>query len=80
MNYTVGKINKVDPRKLYKLFDVIDDIGMLHDYSREDGELSIYADGVAITFEADRELMEQANEDSFWQEDAERIAEGFWRE
>lgn len=80
MNYTVGKINKVDPDKLYKLFDAIDDIGMLHEYSREDGELSIYADGVAIMFQADPQLMEEAGKERFWREDAERIAEGFWRE
>jgi hypothetical protein len=80
MNYTVGKINRVDPDKLQKLFDLIDDIGMQHEYSRDDGELSIYADGVAIMFEADQQLMEEASKEAFWREDAERIAEGFWRE
>lgn len=77
---TIGTITRVDPDKLQKLFELIDDIGVSHEYSRANGELAIYAGDIGITFEADRKLMDEALQDAYWQDDAERVAEGYWRE
>lgn len=80
MKYTIGTITKIEPEKLYKLFDLIDDIGVNHEYSRANGELAIYAGNIGILFEADKSLIEDAYVDMYWQEDAERIAEGYWNQ
>jgi hypothetical protein len=80
MKMTIGTITHVDPEKLKKLFDIIDDIGVMHEYSLADGELAIYAGDIGILFEADKSMMKDAYLDNYWQEDAERVAEGYWRE
>lgn len=80
MKMTIGTIARVDPDKLQKLYQLIDDIGVSHEYSMADGELSIYAGDIGIMFEADKSLMRDAYEDAYWQEDAERIAEGYWQQ
>jgi hypothetical protein len=48
MKMTIGTINKVDPEKLQKLHDLLDDIGCNLEYSRADGELAIYAGDIGI--------------------------------
>jgi hypothetical protein len=80
MKMTIGTITKIDPDKLQKLFDLIDDIGISHEYSRADGELAIYAGDVGILLEADKSLIEDAYADEYWQRDAEKIAEGYWNQ
>ena len=80
MKMTIGTIPRVDPDKLQKLFELIDDIGVVHEYSRADGELSIYAGDIGIMFEADKSMMEDAYADEYWMRDAERVAEGYWRQ
>jgi hypothetical protein len=77
---TIGSITNVNPEKLQALYELLDDIGVNHEYSRANGELAIYAGDIGILFEADRKLMEEAIEEAYWQEDAERIAEGYWRQ
>jgi hypothetical protein len=81
--YTVNKavIRNVPVDSLEKLFEVFEDLACEHDWSRENGELIIR---VGKTFELEmtadpRELKEIA-EAEYWADDAERIAEGFWRE
>jgi hypothetical protein len=80
MKMTIGTVGNVEPEMLKKLFDIIDEIGMCHDYSLTNGELEIYVGDIGIRFEADRKLMDEAAQEAYWQEDAERIAEGYWRE
>lgn len=53
-----GVVWNVDREKLYKLFELIDDIGVHHDWNAEDGQLDIKADDVWIVFTADAEQME----------------------
>ena len=81
--YTVNKavIRNVPVDSLQKLFEVFDELACSIDYSRENGELIIR---VGETFEleltADPQELEDIYEAEFWAEDAERIAEGYWRE
>jgi hypothetical protein len=80
MRMTIGSISKVDPEKLQKLHDLLDDIGCTLEYSRNDGELSVYAGDIGIMFEADKSLMKDRYLDEYWAEDAERVAEGYWKQ
>ena len=77
---TIGSITKVDPDKLQKLYELLDDIGVNLEYSEAHGELSVYAGDIGIMFEADRTIMKDRYADAYWADDAERIAEGYWRE
>ena len=65
---------------LYKLYQAFDDIGFAHRYSRELGELEVSIHGDWLLFYVDRRVMddELALDAAF--EDAERIAETYWRE
>ena len=80
MKMTIGSITKVDPDKLQKLYELLDDIGVNLEYSEAHGELSVYAGDIGIMFEADRTIMKDRYADAYWADDAERIAEGYWRE
>jgi hypothetical protein len=80
MKYTIRSIDKVHPDKLQKLYELLDDIGVNLEYSEAHGELSIYAGEIGIMFEADKSIMEDRYADAYWAADAERVAEGYWRE
>jgi hypothetical protein len=80
MRMTIGSITKVDPDKLQKLHDLLDDIGCNLEYSKYSGELSVYAGDIGIMFEADRTLMKDQYVDELWARDAEQVAEGYWKE
>jgi len=80
MHKNWGEVTNVDPEKLYKLFELIDDIGVHHEWSALDGELSIRAGDVWITFNADADLMAEATRDDFAYADAQRIADLYWRQ
>jgi len=80
MKMTIGSINKVDPDKLHKLFELLEDIGCNLEYSMYDGELSVYAGDIGIMFEADKALMKDQYLDEYWNKDAENVAEGQWRQ
>ena len=81
--YTVNKavIRNVPVESLQKLFEVFEELACHHDYSRENGELIIR---VGETFEleltADPQELKEIAESEYWAEDAERVAEGYWRE
>ena len=77
---TIGSITKVHPDKLQKLYELLDDIGATLDYSEASGRLSVYAKDIGITFEADEAIMKDRYVDAYWADDAERVAEGYWRE
>jgi hypothetical protein len=80
MKMTIGTIRQVDPDKLYELFKILEDIGCNLEWSMAAGELSVYAGDIGITFEADRRLIQERIEDEYWAQDAENVAEGYWRE
>jgi hypothetical protein len=81
--YTVNKavIRNVPVDSLEKLFEVFDELSCSIDWSRENGELIIR---VGKTFElemtADPRELEEIYQAEFWADDAERIAEKYWRE
>jgi hypothetical protein len=65
---------------LYKLFLVIDDLGLVHRYSAEDGELEVSIHGEWLMFYVDRRVLDDEREIDRAYEDAQRIAEAYWRE
>ena len=81
--YTVNKavIRNVPMDSLEKLYEVFDELACSIDWSRDNGELIVR---VGETFEleltADPQELKDIYEAEFWAEDAERIAEGYWRE
>ena len=81
--YTVNKavIRNVPMDSLQKLFEVFEELSCSIDWSRDNGELIVR---VGETFElemtADPQELKEIYEEEFWAEDAERIAEGYWRE
>ena len=81
--YTVSKavIRNVPMDSLEKLYEVFDELACSIDWSRDNGELIVR---VGETFElemtADPQELKEIYEEEFWAEDAERIAEGYWRE
>ena len=81
--YTVNKavIRNVPMDSLEKLYEVFDELACSIDWSRDNGELIVR---VGETFElemtADPQELKEIYEEEFWAEDAERIAEGYWRE
>lgn len=81
--YTINKavIRNVPMDSLEKLYELFDELACSIDWSRDNGELIIR---VGKTFElemtADPRELEEIAQAEFWADDAERIAEGFWRE
>ena len=81
--YTVNKavIRNVPVDSLEKLYEVFEELSCSIDWSRENGELIVR---VGKTFElemtADPRELDEIAQAEFWAYDAERIAEGFWRE
>lgn len=81
--YTVNKavIRNVPMESLQKLYEVFDELACSIDWSRDNGELIVR---VGKTFElemtADPNELKEIAEDEFWAEDAERVAEGYWRQ
>ena len=75
------EVTGIDPDKLYKLYEVIDDIGLHHEWSADDGELNVRIEGrYWVTFSADRDIMADIANDRNAYADAQRVAEMYWRE
>jgi len=81
--YTVNKavIRNVPMNSLEQLYRLFDELACSIDWSRDLGELIVR---VGKTFElemtADPQELKEIYEEEFWAEDAERIAEGYWRQ
>jgi hypothetical protein len=75
-----GDVSGVDPAKLYQLFQLIDDIGVHHEWNELDGELSIRAGDTWITFTADEQVMADMKFDAYAYADAQGVADTYWRE
>jgi hypothetical protein len=80
---TVNKavINKVPVDSLEKLYRIFDELACTVEYSEEHGELYVsVGESFVLEFLADRDEMKQIAEDEYWANDAEGVAEGYWRE
>lgn len=81
--YTVNKavIRNVPVDSLEKLYHLFDELACSIDWSERNGELIVR---VGKTFEleltADPQELKEIAESEYWAEDAERVAEGYWRE
>lgn len=80
MSKNWGEVTNVDLDKLYKLFEIIEDIGVHHEWSADHGELSIRAGEVWITFTADPDVIADMHNDNNAYADAQRVAEMYWRQ
>ena len=81
--YTVNKavIRDVPVETLDKLFHLFEDLACSHDYSRENGELIItVGETFELEFTASQDELRQIEEEKYWNDDAERVAEGYWRQ
>jgi hypothetical protein len=81
--YTVNKavINNVPVDSLRKLYGIFDELACSHEYSESDGELHItIGESFALSFYADPVEMREIEQDKYWSDDADSVAEGFWRE
>jgi len=81
--YTVNKavIRDVPVETLDKLFHLFEDLACSHDYSRENGELIItVGETFELEFTASQDELRQIEEEKYWADDAERVAEGYWRQ
>ena len=81
--YTVNKavIRDVPVKTLEKLYDLFDELGCSHEYSIEKGELIItVGETFELEFTASQDELRQIEEEKYWADDAERVAEGYWRQ
>ena len=81
--YTVNKavIRDVPVKTLEKLYDLFDELGCSHEYSLEKGELIItIGETFELEFTASQDELGQIEEEKYWADDAERVAEGYWRQ
>lgn len=80
---TINKavVRDVPMDTLVKLHDLFDELAVSIDWSRDNGELIVR---VGETFElemtADPDELKEIAEDMYWADDAQAVAEGFWRE
>lgn len=80
---TINKavVRDVPMGTLVKLHDLFDELAVTIDWSRDNGELIVR---VGETFElemtADSDELKEIAEDMYWADDAQAVAEGFWRE
>jgi hypothetical protein len=81
--YTVNNavINKVPVDSLEKLYHIFDELACSHEYSREHGELHItVGQTFVLSFYADPVEMRENADNEYWANDAEGVAEGYWRQ
>ena len=81
--HTVNKavIRDVPVKTLEKLYDLFDELGCSHEYSLEKGELIItIGETFELEFTASQDELRQIEEEKYWADDAERVAEGYWRQ
>ncbi len=80
---TINKavVRDVPMDTLVKLHELFDELAVSIDWSRDNGELIVR---VGETFElemtADPDELKEIAEDMYWADDAQAVAEGFWRE
>lgn len=81
--HTINKavINKVPMESLEKLYRIFDELACSLEYSEEHGELHItVGESFMLSFHADPMEMREIAESEYWANDAEGVAEGYWRQ
>lgn len=74
-------IRDVPLDSLEKLYRIFDELACSIDYSEEFGELIVrVGDRVEIEMTADPNELREIAENNYWANDAESIAEGYWRQ
>ncbi len=82
----MSKISNVNEIKIESMFlleglyDAFSNEGVTHDYSLEDGELSVLLGERWLMFYVDKRVMDDMAKDNEAFEDAQRIAEGQWNQ
>lgn len=72
---------KVQSREvLERLYEVFDELGMAHRYSAELGEIDVKVEDDWLNFYLDPEVMKDEEIDRRWQEDADAVADYYWRQ
>lgn len=74
------EVANVHPEVLGRLFQVIDEISVEHDWDEDVGELSITVGGVCIVFSANQEIMYNMRAEDDIRADSQRVANWYWRE
>ena len=75
-----NEIKVQSPEILATLYTTIDELGLSHDYSLENGELNVKFGEAWVSFYLDHRIMEEMKLEDEAFEDAQRIAEGYWRQ
>ena len=65
---------------LRKLYEVFDELGMVQQFSETHAELEIKIDAMWVLFYLPVSVILEERFFGHWQDDAERVAEGYWRE
>lgn len=72
---------KVQSREvLERLYEVFDELGMAHRYSSELGEIDVKVGDDWLNFYLDPDVMKDEEIDKMWSEDADRVADMYWRQ
>lgn len=80
---TINKavVRDVPMDTLVKLHDLFDELAVSIDWSRDNGELIVrVGDTFELEMTADPDELKEIAEDMYWADDAQAVAEGFWRE
>lgn len=65
---------------LYKMYELFDELGFAKRYSEELGELEVAIHGEWLLFFVAERALKDEQEYKRWAEDAEMVAEGYWRQ
>ena len=80
---TINKavVRDVPMDTLVKLHELFDELAVSIDWSRDNGELIVrVGDTFELEMTADPDELKEIAEDIYWADDAQAVAEGFWRE
>ena len=80
---TINKavVRDVPMGTLVKLHELFDELAVTIDWSRDNGELIVrVGDTFELEMTADPDELNEIAEDMYWADDAQALAEGFWRE
>jgi hypothetical protein len=76
----IYEVKNVEPDQLHKLYGIVDDLGLRHEYSGDDGELNVCFGDSWVTFSVDPDILADIRNDQLAYDDAQRVADMYWRE
>ena len=80
---TINKavVRDVPMDTLVKLHDLFDELAVTIDWSRDNGELIVrVGDTFELEMTADPDELKEIAEDMYWADDAQAVAEGYWKQ